>query len=210
MLVIRGRAWTRTGAHSTAMYLIYYIVLGLVALQRIAELILSYRNRSLLQRSGFHSVEPFFRFAPMVITHVLWLVCAAIEPQLWAPLALSPLLWIFSLLTFLLAQTLRYWAIASLGAQWNVGVMTLPPSVRGDCVSSGPYRYLRHPNYLAVVLEIIAVPLLGGAYVTAAVFSLVNFGVLVRRIRLEEDYLFLRDGYREYFSGKKRLLPLVW
>ncbi len=205
----------------------YYCLLAMVALQRLGELVLSYRNRKQLRIKGFSSVEPVVRFSPMVAVHVLWLLSSFCEPQLlrWPPLSWPVWLFVFSL--FLGAQGLRYWVIATLGGQWNVGVMA-PQSKAEEsgnsfstanllvgkeelaCVSSGPYRLLRHPNYLAVVVEVAALPLLGRAYATAAVFLLANFAIIVKRIRLEERALFLREGYQEKFSKKSRLVPFVW
>jgi methyltransferase len=83
----------------------------------------------------------------------------------------------------LAAQALRYWAIASLGKRWNVRVITIPGM---PLSAAGPYRFLRHPNYLAVVLEGIAIPLVHTAYLTALGFTLLNGLMLALRIRCEE------------------------
>ncbi len=96
------------------------------------------------------------------------------------------LLSLLALVTLIAGQGLRYAALLSLGWRWTVRVMTIPglPPVR-----NGIYRYLRHPNYLGVVLEILAVPLLHSAYVTAIVFSLANMLLLTARIRTEDRAL---------------------
>jgi methyltransferase len=86
----------------------------------------------------------------------------------------------------LLGQSLRYAAIRTLGPRWTVRIMTLP---RTPLVTDGIYRYLRHPNYLGVFLEIAAVPLLHNAYVTAVLFTMANAGLLFVRIRAEEQAL---------------------
>ncbi len=95
-------------------------------------------------------------------------------------------LWPVWLALLVLAQALRAWAIASLGRFWNTRIVVVPgfrPVVRG------PYRFIRHPNYLAVVIEIFAVSVLCGAYLTALVFSALNAVVLHIRIREEEQAL---------------------
>jgi methyltransferase len=80
-------------------------------------------------------------------------------------------------------QALGYWAILSLGERWTTRVMVLPGA---PLVRSGAYKFLPHPNYLAVVLEIFAAPLMFGAWITAGVFTVLNAGVLLVRIRAEE------------------------
>jgi methyltransferase len=86
----------------------------------------------------------------------------------------------------LLAQGLRWWCIATLGRQWNTRVIVVPGL---PLVSAGPYRRLRHPNYLAVVVEVAALPLVHTAWVTALMFTLANAAVLAVRIPVEERAL---------------------
>ena len=99
---------------------------------------------------------------------------------------------------------LRLWAIASLGEGWNVTGL-VPDGLR--LVTGGPYRWLRHPNYLAVILEFACLPLAVGAYAEAALLSAANAAVLVPRIRAEEALLNRVPGYREAFAGMPRFLP---
>ena len=84
------------------------------------------------------------------------------------------------------ATALRYWAIASLGEYWNTRVVVVPGA---RLVRTGPYRFLRHPNYLVIVLEFLLLPLLMRAPVTLILFSLANLAVLRQRIRIEEEAL---------------------
>ena len=90
------------------------------------------------------------------------------------------------LAAFLLVQPLRYWAIFSLGESWNTKILVVPGA---KPVRSGPYRYLAHPNYVVVVVEILAFPLIFGAWMTALVFTLLNAIVLRARIREENRAL---------------------
>jgi methyltransferase len=86
----------------------------------------------------------------------------------------------------LAAQVLRWWCITTLGKQWNTRVVVVPGA---DRVVGGPYRYVPHPNYVAVVAEGAALPLVGGAWVTALVFSVANAMLLRTRIRVEDEAL---------------------
>ncbi len=103
------------------------------------------------------------------------------------------------------AQALRYWAVVSLGPAWNVRVIVVPgdPPIRG-----GPYRFVRHPNYLAVLVEGIALPLIHTAWLTAVVMTVLNAILLRARIRCEEAALERYCGYEGRFAGTPRLLPL--
>ena len=120
----------------------------------------------------------------MVGIHALWLVSTLVEGLLRGPE--TPWWWPVPLAAFLLVQPLRYWAILSLGESWNVRVLVVPGR---RLVRSGPYRYFTHPNYVVVVAEVLALPLIFGAWVTALVFSVLNVAFLFVRIREEERAL---------------------
>ncbi|MDA2918519.1 hypothetical protein MYX76_03315 [Desulfobacterota bacterium AH_259_B03_O07] len=94
--------------------------------------------------------------------------------------------WIVFFFIFLLAQLLRYWSINTLGIFWNTKVLVLP---KHELVCNGPYKYIRHPNYIAVISEIAVIPLIFSCYITAAVFSVLNLVLLIRRIQIEEGAL---------------------
>lgn len=113
----------------------------------------------------------------------------------------APALWVGVLAA---ATALRWWSIASLGPSWNVRAV-VPDDLRP--VSRGPYRFVRHPNYLAVALEFAALPLAGGAVWSAVGLSLLDALVLFDRIREEERLLMAVPGYEEAFRGKARLIP---
>ena len=102
------------------------------------------------------------------------------------------------------ATALRVWCIRSLGNAWNVRA-SVPADL--EPVTSGPYRYIRHPNYVAVILEFLAVPLVAGAWVSALLLSTWNGIVLYDRIRAEELALDRSAAYRRAFAGRARFIP---
>lgn len=171
--------------------------------QRLAELVLSRRNqRRLFAEGGARAPEPLFPL--MVFVHVGFLVASLLE----AGRAGGAPGWLCgaALAALVAAQLLRAWVLLTLRQSWNVQVV-VPRGLR--VVSWGPYTYLRHPNYLAVILELAALPLAGGAWLTALVFSALNGFVLSRRIAIEEEQLFLVPGYREAMGHKPRLIPFL-
>ncbi len=158
------------------------LVLGvaLVATQRLLELVLSRRNERRIRARG--AVERGRGHYPlMVALHALWIASTLVEGILRG--LEVPALWPVPLALFLLAQALRYWAVFSLGESWNTRILVVPGA---KLVRRGPYKYLDHPNYVVVVVEILAFPLIFGAWVTALVFTALNAALLYVRIR-EED-----------------------
>ena len=158
------------------------VVIGvaLVAIQRLLELRLSRRHERLLRARG--AVERGREHYPlMVALHVLWLLSTLIEGVLR-----GPVLWPVPLALFLLVQPLRYWAIFSLDENWNTRILVVPGA---QLVRRGPYRYLKHPNYVVVAVEIATFPLIFGAWITAFVFSVLNAVLLSIRIREENRAL---------------------
>jgi len=163
--------------------LIYSIALFLVV-QRLAELALARRNRQWVVALG--AKEYGTRHYPLFfLLHGAWLAGWVTEalagvPQLssWWPVWVS---------IFGAAQLLRYWCICSLGHYWNTRILVVPGAT---AVRRGPYRYLPHPNYLAVALELAAVPMLFGCWVTAATAAVANSILLLAiRIPAEEEAL---------------------
>ena len=156
---------------------------GLVAIQRLLELSYSWRNERRLRARG--AVERGSGHYPvMVAVHTLWLVSTLVEGLLRGPEI--PVWWPLPLATFLLVQPLRYWAIFSLGMNWNTRILVVPG---GKLVRSGPYRYFPHPNYVVVAVEVLTLPLIFGAWITAVVFSLLNAALLYVRIKTENRAL---------------------
>jgi len=155
----------------------------MVAVQRLLELRYSRRNERRLRSLG--AVERGAGHYPaMVALHALWLVSTLVEGLVRGPEI--PVWYPVPLAAFLLVQPLRYWAILSLGENWNVRILVVPER---KLVWSGPYRYLPHPNYVVVTVEVLTFPLIFGAWVTALVFSILNAAFLYVRIRAEERAL---------------------
>lgn len=178
----------------------YCALLGCVVLERLAELRISRRNRVIaLQQGGREYGAAAFRV--MAVVHTLFLVSCAAEVLLLHRV-FDARIGVPALATLCGTQALRWWAIATLGPRWNVRVIV----VRGLApVTAGPYRWLRHPNYLAVIVEIAALPLVHDAWLTAFVFSALNAGILAGRIRTEEAAL--GDAYAATFADTPRLVP---
>ncbi|MGI8911151.1 MAG: isoprenylcysteine carboxyl methyltransferase family protein [Rubrobacteraceae bacterium] len=123
-------------------------------------------------------------YPSMVAIHTLWLISTLVEGLLRGPL--FPSWWAVPLALFLILQPLRYWAIFSLGENWNVRVLVVPGR---KLVRRGPYRYFPHPNYVVVAVEVLALPLIFGAWVTALVFTALDAAFLYVRIRAENRAL---------------------
>ena len=158
---------------------VFAVVLGVVVVQRVAELLLAASNTRRLRGLGAHEVDPA-GYKWIVLLHVGWLATmVAAVPLAAAPS--WPLLGIYAGL-----QAARLWVIASLGRRWTTRVIVLPGA---PLVRSGPYRHLRHPNYAIVAGEIAVLPLAFGAVAVAILFSLCNLGLTLRRIRLEDAAL---------------------
>ncbi len=157
----------------------------LVAVQRLFELRLARRNERWALARG--AAEWGRGHYPLIVgLHSLWLVSTLVEGLLRGPAL--PVYWPAALTLFLLVQPLRYWAILSLGDHWNTRVLVVPGA---KLVARGPYRYLRHPNYVVVAVEILTFPLLFGAWITALVFTILNAAVL--RVRIGEENRALRE-----------------
>lgn len=181
---------------------VYLVLLALLAAERGVELRLSRRNAALaFAQGGIERGQRHFRVMKLLHT-AFFAACAAEVVLLRRPFL--PALGAAMLAVALGAQALRWWAIASLGPRWNVRVIVVPgaPAVR-----RGPYRFLRHPNYLAVVLEGFAVPLVHGAWLTALVFSAANAVLLAVRIRCEEEALADHCAYADRLGDLPRWLP---
>jgi methyltransferase len=177
-------------------------LVALVSLERAAELVVSRRNARRLRARG--AIEAGRGHYPaMVAFHAALLAACAAEPALlraeWPWAAALPAAALVAL-----AQALRWWVIVTLGERWTTEVLVLPGA---SPVQAGPYRWLRHPNYLAVIVEVAALPLAAGAWRTAILATIGNALLLAARIRAEERAL--GPAWRAAFEGVPRLVPWI-
>ena len=156
-----------------------YLIIAAVALQRLIEVGYARRNtRALLIRGG---IEVGRRHYPLfVLLHAAWLLAILVA------LPEPPVIHAAPLVIFILLQAARLWVIASLGPYWTTRIITLPGAA---LIRRGPYRYLRHPNYLIVAGEIMVLPLVFGEVWVALIFSVLNAMLLAWRIHVEEGVL---------------------
>ena len=168
--------------------LFYVALIVAVAGERVAELVISRRNLAwALARSGRE--HNFGHYPFMVVLHTGLLVGCLIEA---GHRVFIPVLGWSMVVIVVLAQALRWWCITVLGRRWNTRIVVVPGM---PLVDRGPYRWLRHPNYVAVVLEGIALPLVHTAWVTAVAFTVVNAGLL--RLRIASENVALAQALAE-------------
>lgn len=151
-------------------------------------------------QGGIEVGQPHYPY--MVIVHVLFLLAVIGEMALFNRQIIS--IWPLLLGLFVLTQIIRVWIILTLGKYWNTKIIILPEA---RVVKKGPYRYLKHPNYVIVMLEFVIIPCMYQAYWTALIFSLINLIILSIRIPAEEDALASLTEYKEAFEGQKRFIP---
>ena len=175
-------------------------VVAAVALERVAELRVSRRNAEWAFARGAVEVGDG-AYRVMTAFHAVFLSACVVEPWLFRR-AVSPVLSAVCVVVLLGAQALRWWAITTLGPRWNTRVIVLPDA---EPVTGGPYRWLRHPNYIAVIAEMIALPLVGGAWMTAVLASLGNALILRQRIGVEEQAL--GASWARAFAATPRFVP---
>ncbi|MEO6881427.1 MAG: isoprenylcysteine carboxylmethyltransferase family protein [Mycobacteriaceae bacterium] len=162
-----------------------YVVLVLaVGVERVVELVVAKRNLAWAMARGGRETG-FGHYPVMVVLHTGLLIGALVE-VLALHRQILPALAVPMVVLVLAAQALRWWCIRTLGRQWNTRVVVVPGLA---LITGGPYRRLRHPNYVAVVVEGFALPLAGSAWVTAAVFTVANAALLWVRLRTEERAL---------------------
>ena len=170
-----------TGMSSTDWYTLLIVA---VVVERLAELVVSKRNIAWAKQHG--GVERAFGHYPfMVVLHIGLLVGCLVEVELTGAPFYPWLGWPMLILV-VAAQSLRWWCIRALGPRWNTRIVVVPGV---ELVRAGPYRFLTHPNYVAVVVEGFALPLVHTAWFTAAMFTLANFWLLRVRIAAENSAL---------------------
>lgn len=164
----------------------FFTVCAAVATQRVSELWLANRNgRYIRSRGGYEVGAGHYKY--IVLLHVCFFLSLLLEgmrtggePAPW---------WMATFSLFLLAQLFRYWCILSLGRRWNTRIYVLPDA---PLVRRGPYRFVRHPNYWIVTVELLVLPLTFSAYFTAVFFTLCNLWLLLR-VRIPAEERALRD-----------------
>ena len=183
----------------------FLILLACVGLERVVELQVSRRHQRDLASCGARKHnDPRYRW--MVAFHATVLIGAAAEVTLLHRPFLRSLAFC-TLLLFVLATLLRWWVMRTLGIHWNTEVVNSAPL---GVVSNGPFRWIRHPNYVGVFAEMIALPLIHTAWITAAFAAAGNALVLRNRLRIEEPVLDAVPAYRDAMSGKPRFFPRIF
>jgi len=168
-----------------------YIVIALVVLQRLAELVYAERNTAALRARG--AVEIGRAHYPLIVLlHAAWLVAVAL--MLPKDVTVN---WIL-IAVFAVLQGLRVWVLATLGPYWTTRIITLKDA---PLVRRGPYRFVRHPNYLVVSAEILVLPLAFGEWAVAAVFTVLNAAMLAWRVHQENQALLPRRALPDSGAG---------
>ncbi len=155
-----------------------------VGIERLVELVVSKRHTAWALSQG--GIERGFGHYPVMVVLHTGLLVGALAETWWADRPFIPALGSVMLALVLASQGLRWWCISTLGRQWNTRVIVVPGLA---LVRRGPYRLFRHPNYVAVVVEGLALPLVHSAWITAVVFTLANTALLTLRIRIEDSAL---------------------
>lgn len=181
---------------------LYLALLAAVGAGRLIELGVSRRRQRALATRGVPLVRERY-FSGIVAVHTAVLAGSALEVAVLERRVI-PALAIVSGIAFVLANGLRWWVIATLGEHWNVHVMD---SAGLGVVTTGPFRWLRHPNYLALIVELEALPLIRTAWLTALIGGIAHAFVLRRRVATEEAVLMRHPEYRSAMASKPRFLP---
>jgi methyltransferase len=183
------------------MMIPFLLFISVLIIQRLLELVIARRNEKWMKEQG--AIEFGMRhYLYIVLMHSLFFVVLIVEKVTFSR-ELSRVWPLFGAL-FVCAQVIRVWAISSLGRYWNTKIIVLPNL---DVVRKGPYRFIKHPNYLVVSIELLVVPLLFGSYITACLFTLLNVFMLSIRIPAEEKALREFTEYEGSFASCNRFLP---
>jgi methyltransferase len=181
----------------------FLVLVGAVALERLLELALSARNARRTLARGAVEAESGAFYALMVGVHALFLPAAVVEVVALGRPFVPPLA-ALATAGVVAAQALRYWAVTTLGERWNTRILVVPGA---PVEAGGPYRFVRHPNYVAVALEMAALPLVHTAWITALVWSAANAALLAARIPREEAALRRAGDYDARLGDRARFVP---
>lgn len=181
--------------------MVFFVFVGLIIFQRITELAVARKNEAWMKSQG--AIEFGQRHYPaMVSIHTAFFIFFILEVIMFDK-SLSTY-WPILLSLFIFTQTMRVWALASLGKYWNTKIIILPGA---NVIKRGPYKIIKHPNYLIVAIELIVIPLMFNAYITMAVFTMLNILILSIRIPAEEKALRELTKYESEFSNQGRFVP---
>jgi methyltransferase len=181
---------------------LFLVLLVAVAAMRIFELRISKKHQlEITAHGGAKAKDPVFPC--MAMFHALVLIGAAAE-VVFLHRPFIPALAFPMLVVFIFANIVRWWVIRTLGEHWNVQVMD---STKLGVITTGPFRYVRHPNYAAVFVEMIALPLIHTAWITALAGAVTHVVVLIFRLSAEERVLFADPDYAAAMRAKPRFLP---
>ena len=160
---------------------VFIVLIGLLALQRLFELSRSRNNEIWMKKHGGYECFPE-HYKVMVLLHISWFMIMLAEVWFYKT---TPPQWLMAvgIVGVVLGQILRYMAMRTLAERWSTRIYVLP---NVPLIKNGIYRFIRHPNYWGVILELACVPLIFGAYYTSILYSLANLLLLRHRIRLEE------------------------
>ncbi len=180
------------------LILLYKIVVGLCALQRLGELLLSKSNEKWILSQGGR-VIPETNYIFMVLLHTTWILALVYFTFFTELKILNINLFMISMALFCLGQFFRIHAIMTLGKRWSTRVCVLP---KAPVIKSGLFKVVRHPNYVGVVLELLFLPLAVGLWKVAFFFTVLNAIILYFRIRFEERMLCEHNDYEEKFLSQ--------
>jgi methyltransferase len=188
-----------------AMTAAYISLLVLVGIERLVEVGVSRRNQRRMFEQGVRKIpEPHFPW--LILFHAIVLICAGLE-VLFLHRPMIPALAISMFALFVLSNLLRWWVIRLLADLWNVQIMD---SARVRIVTSGPYRWIRHPNYVGVMMEVFSLPMIHTAWITALVGTALYMDILRRRLRIEDSVLMADPAYRLAMGDKPRFFPRLF
>lgn len=174
---------------------------GFLMIQRLTEVRIAKSNEQKLRRKGaVEAGKEHYKW--MVLLHASFFVVFFLEVALMD--ARPPSWRMIPFILFLIAQVIRVWVISSLGVYWNTKILLLPGA---NVIAKGPYRFMRHPNYTVVSLELFVIPLIFGAFFTAALFTILNILMLRVRIPAEEKALMELTDYEKSHGQKQRFFP---
>jgi len=192
--------------NDTSTKIAYTILNTAIGISRLWEMRVSRNNKKMLMQQGIDTnpiPEPGFLW--IVLLHTGILAGSTIEVWLFNR-PFSPITGGISLFGLACATMLRRWVIETMGSQWNVRIVN---SISLGVVTDGPFQWVRHPNYTAVSLEIISIPLIHNAWITAFFGSIIHIVTMRNRIKLEEETLFKEPRYQEAMGDKPRFLPSI-